>query len=407
MHPAEDIRGARSDRLKGKRIIIGITGSIAAVECVKLIRELIRHGAEVHAVMTEWAGKLVGPEAIEFATGTPVVTELTGQAEHVKFCGDVPDRADLLLVAPCTANTLGKMVCGIDDTPVTTYLTTAIGTGIPVMVVPAMHSTMYEHPVVKQNLDKARELGISIVDPVFQEKKAKMASISRIVEEVQRKLSRGLMKDRKVLIVTGATREPVDDMRLLTNRATGVTGIALGREAYREGADVLILAGENVTDIGEHTRSIRFSSVKDLLRSIEVLSNEWGTPDIAFFAAGISDYIPVRSAGKIPSGKSSFTLDLEKAPKVIDSFKRLFGDTFIVGFKAESVETEEELMKRAFKKLRKVGMGAIIANDLKDVSKDRNRVILLTPEKEAYRVEGGKSEIAVFLIEKISELRNG
>ena len=152
---------------------------------------------------------------------------------------------------------------------------------------------------------------------------------------------------------------------------------------------------------------MRFSTVKDLLRSIEVLSNEWGDPDIAFFAAGISDYIPVRSEGKIPSGSTSLTLEMEKAPKIIVNFKRLFGDTFIVGFKAESSVSEEELMKRAFKKLKKVGMGAIVANDLKDVSKDRSKVILLTPEKEAYRVEGGKTEIAGFLIEKISELRKG
>lgn len=407
MHPSRDIRGALSNRLKGKRIVIGITGSIAAVECVKLIRELIRHGAEVEAVMTEWAARIVGPDAIEFATGMPVITKLSGQVEHVTICGDVPDRADLFLVAPCTANTLGKMVHAIDDTPVTTFLTTAIGTGIPVMVVPAMHNTMYEHPVVSTNLEKARNMGIHLVDPKFEEKKAKMASTKHIVESVLRLLSDGLFEGRKLLIVTGATREHVDDMRIITNRATGITGIELAMEAFREKGDVLILAGENVENIPGHLISSGFSTSDDLKSKIDLLSNEWGAPDLAFFSAGISDYIPLKKEGKIPSGRNKLTLELERAPKIIEGFRKLFPDCFTVGYKAESVGDQEELLKRAYSKLTKAGLKAIVANDLSDVSKDENKVILVTPEKEAFRVEGKKNDIAAFLIRKVAEMDRG
>ncbi|MFO8051913.1 MAG: bifunctional phosphopantothenoylcysteine decarboxylase/phosphopantothenate--cysteine ligase CoaBC [Thermoplasmatota archaeon] len=406
MHSSEDIRGALSERLEGKRIVICLTGSIAVVESVKLIRELIRHGAKLHAVMTEWAARLVGPEAVEFATGTPVITELTGQVEHVKMCGDVPDRADLVLVAPCTANTLGKMVCGIDDTPVTTFLTTALGTGIPVMLVPAMHGTMYHHSAVIENIDKAASMGVDIVGPVLEESKAKMAPVDRIVEEVLRRLSPGGLKGEKVLVLTGACREPVDDMRLLTNRASGVSGIALAIEAYREGADVLLLAGENVEGIPGHIDFRRFSSVKDLMSTLELLSNDWGVPDTAFFAAGISDYVPVKKEGKLPSGKGSLELQLERAPKVIAKFRTLFRDTFTVGYKAESIGgDQEELMKRAYSKLRELDLGAVVANDLSEVKKEESRVILITPEKEAFRMEGKKCDIASFIVSKIEEIK--
>jgi len=405
MHPSEDIRGTRSKRLSGKKIVLGITGSIAAVECVKLARELLRHGADVHAVMTEKASEIVGPYALEFATGNPVITHLTGKVEHVSICGDVEGRADLILLAPCTANTLGKMVHGIDDTPVTTFLTTGIGTGIPVMMVPAMHNTMYDHPKVVENMELARKMGVLVIEPKIEEKKAKMAPNDVIVENVLRLLSGSPMRGDRVLIVTGATREPVDDMRIMTNMATGASGVALAVEAFRSGADVYLLAGENVSDMPGHIDFERFSTTEDLLGRLEILSNDWEAPTVAFFAAGISDYSPKRAEGKIPSGKSSLTIELEPTPKVIERFRRLYPETFLVGYKAESVKDQEILLQRAFEKLHKSKLQAIVANDLSDVSADSNTVYLLTPEKEAFRASGSKSDIARFLLEKTLDLR--
>jgi len=405
MHPTHDIRSSRSGLLDGKKIVIGITGSIAAVECVKLARELVRHGADVHAVMTPRACEIVGPYAIEFGTGNQVITELTGAVEHVSLCGDVEGRADLILVAPCTANTLGKMVCGIDDSPVTTFLTTGIGTGIPVLVVPAMHNTMYEHPKVRENIKTAGEMGVRFVDPVFEEKKAKMATVPRIVEEVIRLLGGGSMAGERVLVVTGATREPVDDMRFLTNRATGRTGVSLAVQAWRRGADVLLMAGENVCDIPSHIEQMRFRSTRDLLRKVEILSNEWGAPSVAYFSAGISDYAPVKMEGKMPSGEKDMKLDLEPTPKVIERFRKLFQDTFLVGYKAESLGDSTELLKRAFRRLKEVGMDGVVANDLSDVTENSNQIFFLTPSKEAFKVRGSKDEIASFILEKTMDLK--
>ena len=134
MHPADDIRGIKSSKLSNKKIILGITGSIAAVETIKLARELIRHGASVFPVMTKSATKILHPDSLEYATSEIPVLELTGQTEHVMHCGITKNHADLFIIYPCTANTISKIAHGIDDTPVTTYATTSIGSNIPMII---------------------------------------------------------------------------------------------------------------------------------------------------------------------------------------------------------------------------------------------------------------------------------
>lgn len=403
MHPASDIRGTRGDSLGGKKIALCISGSIAAVECVKLARELIRHGADIHAVMTRSATEIVGTYSIEFATGNPVVTELTGMVEHVSMCGDVEGRADLILVAPATANTIGKMANGIDDTPVTTFLTTGIGTGIPVLVVPAMHNTMYDHPAVQENMEKAKKMGVSFVQPIIEEKKAKMASIPQIRESVIRALHKGGLSGKRVLVVTGATMEPIDDMRYMTNRASGRTGIHLAQEAFRSGADVLMLAGNNVSGIPDHLNVERFSSTSDLMKRIETLGNDHGEFDLAVFVAGISDFTPEKTPGKISSSSSELTLRLKRTGKVIERYKKLYPDSFLVGFKAESATDEKELIRKAFKRLSEVSMDLVVANDLSNVTDEENTILTITRNKEVFRAGGKKSDLARFIMDICQE----
>ena len=193
-----------SSSLDGKTIVLGITGSIAAVRCVELARELMRNGASVHAVMTKEAQKIIHPEAMRYATGNPVITEITGGVEHVEFCG-AGGKAHLLLIAPCTANTIGKIAHGIDDTPVTTFATTAFGSGIPIMIVPAMHESMYNHPIVIENTGKLTELGVEFVNPVIEEGAAKIAGKEEIVLRVERALCGKKLAGKRILITGGAT----------------------------------------------------------------------------------------------------------------------------------------------------------------------------------------------------------
>jgi len=144
-HPSKDIIGTKGDELKGRRIVLCVTGSVAAVKSPEIARELMRHGAEVYSVMTEMAQKIIHPNLMEWATGNPVVTALSGKVEHVALAGDRKWKADLVLVAPATANTISKIACGIDDTPVTSVVSAAFGSNIPIIIVPAMHESMYRH----------------------------------------------------------------------------------------------------------------------------------------------------------------------------------------------------------------------------------------------------------------------
>jgi phosphopantothenoylcysteine decarboxylase/phosphopantothenate--cysteine ligase len=296
------------------------------------------------------------------------------------------------------------MVHGIDDTPVTTFLTTGIGTGIPVLVVPAMHNTMYDHIGVQKNIEVAKEMGISFIQPVMEEKKAKMASIQQITEEVIRKLSGEKLKGKKVLIIAGATIEPIDDMRFISNRATGRTGIHLANEAFRNGGDVVLLAGSNMVNIPDHLVTDRYTSTKDLIGKITLLTNEHGSFDIAIFVAGISDYAPEPVEGKITSGQKEINLRLSRTEKVIEKYKKLYPESFLVGFKAESTDSEKELIRRGFKRLSDVGMDMIVANDLNRVTDEDNKIMMILRDKQVFKAEGKKEQIAHFIIEKCIEL---
>jgi phosphopantothenoylcysteine decarboxylase / phosphopantothenate---cysteine ligase len=178
MHPADELRGKASKKLLGKRIVLGVTGSIAAVESVKLARELIRHGAVVYPVMTPAAMRILHPDALEFATSHKPVVQLSGQTEHVAWCGLVADPVDVLLISPCTANTISKIARGIDDTPVTTCATTALGSKVPILCVPAMHLSMYDHNIIQKNIEICQKHGVLFLDPFIKGNKAKLPEIS-------------------------------------------------------------------------------------------------------------------------------------------------------------------------------------------------------------------------------------
>jgi phosphopantothenoylcysteine decarboxylase / phosphopantothenate---cysteine ligase len=197
VHPSRVIRGRTTKLLEGRRILVGVSGSIAAVEVPKIIRELIRHGADVRAVMSPEATRIITAEAIEFATGHPAVVQLTGNVEHVTFLGPGEDQADLYLIAPATANTLSKIAHGIDDTPVTSCASVALGGGVPMLVAPAMHAHMGQNPAVRESLDKLRGWGVGVITGAATEGEEKIASPEEVAAAV-------LHRDRRC--VAGAAR---------------------------------------------------------------------------------------------------------------------------------------------------------------------------------------------------------
>ncbi|SFM92434.1 bifunctional phosphopantothenoylcysteine decarboxylase/phosphopantothenate--cysteine ligase CoaBC [Methanolobus profundi] len=400
-HPTLWIRSTRSDSLKGKTIVLAVTGSIAAVRTVELAREFIRRGADVHAVMSEAAGWIITPMALQYATGNEVITAITGKVEHVEFFGNL-GRADLLLIAPATANTLGKIAAGIDDTPVTTFATTAIGAGKPVMIVPAMHEDMYDHPAVGENIEKMKSWGINFVGPKVEEGIAKIAGNDEIVLEVERTVGQDSLRGKKILITSGSTAEPIDPIRILTNRASGKTGNELALEAYRRGADVTIVHRNKlgVTGINE----IHAETAAQMTDA--VLGELAKGYDMLISAAAIADYTLDASEQKISSGKG-LELSFRTTRKLIKEAKEAYPQTKIVGFKAEAGVDSGELLKRARHTLKDSRLDMIVANEVSKggIGTDNNNVtILYSDEKEDLNIEGPKSLIANVLMDEITLL---
>ncbi|MCZ7381696.1 MAG: bifunctional phosphopantothenoylcysteine decarboxylase/phosphopantothenate--cysteine ligase CoaBC [Candidatus Methanoperedens sp.] len=387
-----------SNSLKGKTIVLGITGSIAAVRCVELARELRRHSANVHAVMTQAAQKIIHPEAMRYATGNPVITEITGGVEHVEFCG-IGGKASLLLIAPCTANTIGKIAHGIDDTPVTTFATTAFGSGIPIMIVPAMHESMYDHPIVIENIGKLTELGVEFVNPILEEGAAKIASNEDIVLRAERTLGRKTLAGKSILITGGATAEAIDPIRILTNRASGKTGIELALEAFRRGADVTLVHRGCIGIQGICEFDVE--SAKDMTDTvIEELGKGY---DLLISAAAISDFTVKLSKNKIKSDKE-VTLSLKPAPKLIKQVRLKYPGLKIIGFKAETGVTDDELIESARKSMEPSRLSMVVANDVSSggMGTDTNEVYLV--DDGIKKVSGTKHEIAKEIMDKVEAL---
>ena len=392
MHPADDLRCSKSEKLKERRIVLGVTGSVAAVESVKICRELIRHGADVRVVMSADAQKIIHPYSLEFASGKPVVTEIDGSVQHVAMCGAVPDRADMLLIAPATANTLSKIACGIDDTAVTTFATTALGTGIPTMVVPAMHGTMMQHRIVLENIDRLREAGVVVVEPKAEESKVKMPAVEEIVAAVISRIGRGDMRGIKVLIVAGSTEEPLDDVRLLTNRSSGETGIELAIAAYERGARVELWMGRCEATIPDYLTVRRFSSTRDL----EGMIDDMPHMDIVLFPVAVSDYTTDPVPGKMPSTDDSITLTLKRTPKLIDKIE---GGT-IVGFKAQSGAEDKQLVEEAVELINRAGCSFAIANRIEEVKAGTTRILIVEGDGSAKEILGSKAKAVDVILDR-------
>jgi len=394
-----DISGTVSETLSGKRIVVGVTGSIAAVRVVDLIRDLIRRGAEVHCVMSFAAQQILHPYALEYASANPAILEITGRVEHVEFCG-VAGAADLLLIAPATANTVGKMACGIDDTPVTTFATTAIGSGKPVMVVPAMHEAMYRHPAVLKNLQALREMGVTLIDPRIEEGKAKIQDNSRIALEVERLLGPQDLRGRKILITSGSNAERVDDIRILTNRASGKTGVALALEAYRRGADVTLISRFPQS---LPVREIYAESAQEMLDA--VMAGVARGCDALIGAAAVADYTLDAQAGKIKSGQE-LMLRLLPTRKIIKTVRSAYPDLKIVGFKAETNITEDELLRRATESMRASDLDLVVANDVGKggMGTEENRVVIIDRTGRKTGAAGKKNLIARKVIDALVEV---
>jgi len=365
--------------LAGKQIVVAVTGSIAAVEVVKLIHSLRRCGAVVQPVMSHAASCIIQPDALTYASGRETITRLSGWVEHITYCGE-GGSADLLLIAPCTANTISKIACGIDDTPVTTFATTALGSQIPIIVVPAMHYSMYRHPAVIENISKLKTWGVEIVDPRIEEGKAKIADNEEIVLRCERAVLGTALSGKKVLITSGPCREPVDDIRILTTRSSGQMGKALALQAFRLGAEVTVIHRDTFPCVN----NIFVETAGEMRCAVHRCFSESGA-DIYISAAAISDFAPKRVKGKIPSGKP-VNLFLEPLPKVLLEVIEQY-DSLIIAFKLGRTP------KKMAKKMISQGIAMVLMNTPESMGSDHGGYKLMTQNGE-FPLNGTKEEIA-------------
>jgi phosphopantothenoylcysteine decarboxylase/phosphopantothenate--cysteine ligase len=392
VHPSIDIAGSEGSELDGKKIVLCITGSVAAYRAIDLARLLMRHGADVHAVMTEsTAATLLHPEMMKWATGNDVVTKLTGNLEHVMLADY--GMSDLIIVYPCTANTLGKMAAGIDDTPVTSVLSVALGSKTPIIIAPAMHEAMYDNKFIQQNVDKLR-MHVRFVEPNMEEGKAKVPEPDRVLGAAFAILSNGALAGKRVLVTAGSTVEYIDPIRVITNTSSGKMGIAIAKEAERMGATVTLVYGHGSEQA--NGRAVRVSTSEEMHRAVisELSSKKY---DVVIMAAAVADFTPAKTSDKkIDTRGGKLELSLVATRKIIDEVKKKSKDAFLVAFKADYNVTDSALIEKAHKKLHESGADIVVANDLgmkgseagSDTSEvfvvdKRNRVVHLPLESKA------------------------
>ena len=401
-HPSLDIVESHGTGLSGKKIVLCVAGSVAAYKSIELARLLMRHGANVKCVMSNASTKLIKPDYMKWATGNNVITKLTGDMEHI----DLADykRSDLLIVYPSTANTLGKLATGIDDTPISTVLTVAFGSKIPIVMGLAMHRSMYENAAVRKNMEFLKKK-VDFVSPQMIEGKAKAPEPEDILHFVLTKFGQSkVLKGKKILMTAGPTVEKIDPVRVITNISTGKTGTLLASELVSAGAKVTLVYGPGTADppkckvVPVNTVTEMFNAVKKELKK---------KYDIVILTAAASDYIPKNSKTKINS-KKPLTIKLTKAPKIIDFVKKWQKSVFLVGFKAETDVSKRELVTRSRRKLRESKADLMVANDIgsKYTSNNYNEMILVNSKNVVKTGKKTKQKIAKIILKNIEKAIN-
>jgi phosphopantothenoylcysteine decarboxylase / phosphopantothenate---cysteine ligase len=403
MHPSHVIRGRTSRLLEGKRIVLGVSGSIAAVEVPRIARELIRHGAEVRAVMTPDAARIISPEAMEFATGHPPVLQLSGNVEHVTLLGPGEGRADLYLLAPATANTIAKIAHGIDDTAVTSCASVALGGGVPILVVPAMHSLMGENPAIRASRATLERWGVSFLFGPRVEGEEKIAAPEEVAAAVLHRLAGGPWRGRSLVVIGGAAREPIDDVRSVTNESSGATAVAWATQAYGRGADVELWAGALEVAVPPWIPVRRWRSVGDLVALVRANGAALRRAAAVVVPAALSDFTLPPTEGKIASrGRSKLTLALTPAPRVLPQLRRAAPPPVrLVAYKLTSGASDPELEAEGRRLQAESGADWVVANDARTMGAGTTAALVLAGGEGRHWLRGAKADVAGKLLDDL------
>lgn len=399
------ITGSKGTELQGKKIALCITASVASMESPKIARELMRHGADVVAIFSDYATKLVSPELMKWATGNEVVKEITGKIEHVQLGGRGEGAADLILIAPCTANTISKIAVGISDSPVTSLVSCAMGSGIPILIAPGMHEPMYDNSIIKQNIAKLEANGIQFVEPVIEEGKAKIAPVESIVRAAIRiLLSRRALAGKKIVITAGPTIEHIDPVRVITNRSSGKMGVALAEAALSRGANVTLVYGPGTEDPPVGAKVVRVKTTDEMLSAVK--SELRSKVDIVVAAGAPADFAPEKPSSTKLNSQVSLNVKLKPTPKIIDVVKKISRNTKLVAFKAEHGYDTKQIKRKVQELFRNSKADLIVVNDVSKegvgFGAETNEVIIYDTSMRSKKLKlAPKREIAEGIIDEI------
>lgn len=375
-------RGNGEMSLNEKRILLGVTGSIAAYKAVELLRLLTKRGAEVQVVMTEAATKFVAPLTFETLTRQPVLLDMWSLAySHRIGHIEATQRADVLVVAPATARTIARLALGLaDDFLSCIYLASRC----PVLVAPAMDCDMFDHPALQENLQRLRERGVHLVEPDIGPLasglvgRGRLAELSEILAAVERILApRQDLAGRVILVTAGPTREPLDPVRFLSNRSSGKMGYAIAEAAAARGARVILVSGPTALPAPPGVDVIQVETAQEMrdavLAKLEVAQ-------VVIKAAAVADYRPTRQADrKLKKDQATPAILLEPTPDILAEVGTRKGNRILVGFAAET----DDLVANARKKLQRKNLDLMVANDVRQPGAgfdvDTNLVKILDP----------------------------
>jgi phosphopantothenoylcysteine decarboxylase/phosphopantothenate--cysteine ligase len=394
--------------VNGKEIILGVTGGIAAYKAAELVRELTKKGAKVRVVMTRNAREFITPLTFQTLSGNPVQTDLFSLVEGSKI-GHVAlaDMADLVVIAPATANIIGKVAHGIADDFLSTMI---MATKSPVLFAPSMNVNMWESFTVQHNVATLKETGYHFIGPEEGDLaceaigQGRLAALSDIVECIEDLLVEKDMRGNQILITAGPTHEPIDPVRFIGNRSSGRMGFALAKMARRRGADVILISGPSHLPIPGG--NIRFISVGTALEMRDAVLEHYKECSAIIKAAAVSDYRPkFTSNQKVKKLDGHASLELERNPDILGEIGSLKGDRVLVGFAAET----EDLIANAREKLREKHLDLIVANDVSrsdsGFATETNKVTIIDSRGKTHPLPlKSKDEVANIILERVVEI---
>jgi len=348
--------------LKDKNVVLGITGGIAAYKAAELTRELLKRGATVKVIMTENAARFIGPLTLQTLSGNPVYSDMFSLAADSEIPHiSLAQSADIIVVAPATANIIGKIASGIADDLLST---TIIATKAPVLICPAMNSNMYDNPILRSNIDKLSSLGYLFVNAGYGELACKSRGPGRlpdpgdIAEEVEVVLTENNLEDHRILITAGPTIESFDPVRYISNHSSGKMGYALAIMARRRGADVTLISGSTTLSMPAGVKFIGVLSAEEMR---EAVMEHLEDSTVIIKAAAVADYRPsTASDSKIKKKDEELDVRLERTPDIISEVSDRKENRILVGFAMET----ENLVENAKSKMIARDMDLIVANEL-------------------------------------------